>query len=450
MHAAPVSLLQKKELFASDGLTLQNKIETRQARIGVLGLGYVGLPLAVEFAKTGFSVSGFEVDPSRIRTLQAGESYIADVPSSELKTLIEKKRFLTTTNFTQLSSMDVVIICVPTPLSKAKDPDISYIAKATQAVAQTLHRQQLIILESTTYPGTTRDFMLPLLQESGLKVGKDFFLAFSPERVDPGNQHFNLTNTPKVVGGITPLCSKLAALLYSQVVDRIIPVSSPESAEMVKLLENTFRAVNIGLVNELALICDRLKLNVWEVIEAASTKPYGFMPFYPGPGLGGHCIPIDPLYLTWKMKSLNFSTRFIELAGEVNTHMPDFVVQKTGLALNARKKSVNGSKILVLGASYKANVSDVRESPAVEVMCLFQNMGADVAYHDPYVKSLRVGEKTLIGKSFSPSLLASMDAVIITTAHDIFNIKEIVKHSSLVVDTRNVTRGLTNSNIVRI
>jgi UDP-N-acetyl-D-glucosamine dehydrogenase len=346
--------------------------------------------------------------------------------------------------------MDVVIICVPTPLSKAKDPDISYIANATEAVARSLHRQQLIILESTTYPGTTRDFMLPLLQATGLKVGKDFFLSFSPERIDPGNKHFSLTNTPKVVGGITPACNDLAFLLYSQVVDRVVPVSSPEAAEMVKLLENTFRAVNIGLVNELALICDRLKLNVWEVIEAAATKPYGFMPFYPGPGLGGHCIPIDPLYLTWKMKSLNFSTRFIELAGEVNTHMPDFVVQKTALALNDRKKSINGSRILVMGASYKANVSDVRESPSLDVMHLFMKLGADVSFHDPYVKSVRVDDNVIAGKPFSFSLLESMDAVVITTAHDAFNIKEIVKHAPLVIDTRNVTRGLTDTNIVRL
>ncbi len=323
---------------ASDNIVLQNKIETRQARIGVLGLGYVGLPLAVEFAKTGFSVSGFEVDPARIRTLLAGESYIADVPSEDVRSLVEKKRFVATTNFTQLNAMDIIIICVPTPLSKAKEPDISYIAKATEAVANGLHRQQLIVLESTTYPGTTRDFMLPLLEKKGFKVGRDFFLAFSPERIDPGNPQFHLTNTPKVVGGITPACGELTALLYRQVVDTVVPVSSSEAAEMVKLLENTFRAVNIGLVNELALICDKLKLNVWEVISAASTKPYGFMPFYPGPGLGGHCIPIDPLYLSWKMKVLNFSARFIELADEVNSHMPDFVIQKTALALNQRKK----------------------------------------------------------------------------------------------------------------
>ncbi len=435
---------------AAENVTLQDKIETRQARIGVLGLGYVGLPLALEFAKTGFSVTGFEVDPNRIRTLLNGESYIDDVPSSVVHALVDKKRFSASTNFSQLASMDVVIICVPTPLSKAKEPDISYIAKATEAVANGLHRQQLIVLESTTYPGTTRDFMLPILEKKGLKVGKDFFLAFSPERIDPGNKRFQLTNTPKVVGGITETCGELTALLYGQVVDQVVPVSSAEAAEMVKLLENTFRAVNIGLVNELALICDRLKLNVWEVINAASTKPYGFMPFYPGPGLGGHCIPIDPLYLSWKMKVLNFSARFIELAEEVNSHMPDFVVQKTALALNQRKKSVNGSRILLLGVTYKANVCDTRESPALDVMRLFANLGADVMYHDPFAKSISLDGKILSSKPLTSSLVESSDAVVITTAHDVFNIKDLVRSASLIIDTRNATKEFKSPNIVRL
>jgi UDP-N-acetyl-D-glucosamine dehydrogenase len=447
MATAVITSVDKKE---SESVALQAKIETRQARIGVLGLGYVGLPLAVEFSKTGFSVTGFEVDPNRIRTLLDGQSYIADVPSSEVRAIVDKKRFTVTTNFTRLNAMDVIIICVPTPLSKAKDPDISYIAKATEAIAKGLHRQQLIVLESTTYPGTTREFMLPILEAQGLKVGKDFFLAFSPERIDPGNKQFHLTNTPKVVGGITADCGELAALLYSQVVDQVIPVSSAEAAEMVKILENTFRSVNIGLVNELALICDRLHLNVWEVIRAASTKPYGFMPFYPGPGLGGHCIPIDPLYLSWKMKSLNFSARFIELAGDVNSHMPDFVVEKTTLALNQRKKAVNGSRILLLGVSYKANVSDMRESPALDVMHLLLKLGADVNFHDPYVKAVEIDGQRFNGKPYSQALLKSMDAVIVTTAHNAFNPAEILQHAPLVIDTRNIAVGSQASNLVRL
>lgn len=448
--ASPTALASAPKKESSESLNLQNKIETRQARIGVLGLGYVGLPLAVEFAKAGFSVEGFEVDPGRIRTLMAGESYIADVKTSDVASIMEKKRFNPTTNFSRLGLVDVIIICVPTPLSKAKDPDISYIAKATEAIAKTLRRGQLIVLESTTYPGTTRDFMLPLLQANGLRVGKDFFLAFSPERIDPGNKNFHFVNTPKVTGGITPACGELTTLLYGQVVDRVVPVSCAEAAEMVKLLENTFRAVNIGLVNELALICDRLQLNVWEVIEAASTKPYGFMPFYPGPGLGGHCIPIDPLYLSWKMKTLNFSARFIELAGETNSHMPDFVVNKTALALNQRKKSVNGSKILVLGVTYKADVEDTRESPALDVIHLLSELGAEVSFYDPYVKSMDVMGHKMNGKSYSSNLLESADAIIITTNHSAFNVQDIVKHSQLIIDTRNVTKGLKNANIVRL
>ncbi len=449
MSVATAVSSQKKEQ-QSTNVVLQNKIETRQAKIGILGLGYVGLPLAVEFSKSGFSVSGFEVDPSRIRTLLSGQSYIADVPGDDIRSLVEKRRFTATTNFNQLATMDIVIICVPTPLSKAKEPDISYIAKATEAVASGLHRGQLIVLESTTYPGTTREFMLPILEKSGLKVGRDFFLAFSPERIDPGNKNFHLTNTPKVVGGVTALCGELTELLYSRVIDKVVRVASPESAEMVKLLENTFRAVNIGLVNELALICDKLKLNVWEVIGAASTKPYGFMPFYPGPGLGGHCIPIDPLYLSWKMKMLNFPARFIELAEQVNSHMPDFVVQKTALALNERKKSVNGSRILVLGVTYKANVCDTRESPILDLIHLFQNLGAEVSFHDPYVKSLEIGGKQLVGKNFSPALLESADAVVIGTAHDAFNIEDIVRHAPLLIDTRNATKNLNRPTIVRL
>lgn len=429
---------------------LHIKIETRQARIGVLGLGYVGLPLAVEFAKSGFYVTGFEVDASRVRPLLAGRSYIADVPSEDVKAVVGKKRFTATTNFSRLETTDVVIVCVPTPLNKTKDPDISFIARATEQIVRTLHRQQLIVLESTTYPGTTREFMLPKLEAKGLKVGKDFYLAFSPERIDPGNKEFHLTDTPKVVGGITPVCGELASLLYSQVIDRVIPVSSAECAEMVKLLENTFRAVNIGLVNEIALICDKLHLNVWEVIEAAATKPYGFMPFYPGPGLGGHCIPIDPHYLSWKMKSLNFSARFIELAGEINSHMPEFVVQKIVAALNERKKAVKGSTVLILGVAYKANVSDMRESPALDIIHLLLEQGAKVIFHDPYVPAVTIGTHHLEGKTFSPTLLKSADAVVIATPHDTFDPKTILRYAPLVIDTRNITRGLKADHLVRL
>ncbi len=429
---------------------LQKKIQNRSAKIGILGLGYVGLPLACEFAKAGFSVTGFEVDASKVISINKGHSYIEDIASADLAPLVRKKALSGTTDFSQLRKMDVTLICVPTPLRKTKDPDISFIAESAKAVARSLHTQQLIILESTTYPGTTREFVLPMLEARGLKVGKDFYLAFSPERIDPGNKQYHLANTPKVVGGVTPACSRLAADLYGTIVSRVIPVSSTESAEMVKLLENTFRAVNIGLVNEIALICDKLHLNVWEVIEAAASKPYGYMTFYPGPGLGGHCIPVDPHYLSWKMKSLNFSARFIELAGEVNSHMPDFVLQKIVLALNHRKKSINGAKILLLGVAYKANVSDTRESPALDLYHLLTEQGAHVSYSDPWVKSVNLAGKRIMGKSYSPALLHSMDAVVLITAHKTFDPKEILKHSRLLIDTRNLTRGLTASHLVRL
>jgi len=429
---------------------LQKKIQNRTAKIGILGLGYVGLPLACEFAKVGFQVTGFEVDASKVASLLKGKSYIEDIPEQELRPLILKKALGATTDFSHLRKMDVTIICVPTPLRKTKDPDISFIAESAKAIARTLHPQQLVVLESTTYPGTTKEFVLPILEAGGLNVGKDFYLAFSPERIDPGNKQFRLANTPKVVGGITPACSHLASAIYASIVSQVVSVSSTESAEMVKLLENTFRAVNIGLVNEIALICDKLHLNVWEVIEAAATKPYGFMPFYPGPGLGGHCIPIDPHYLSWKMKALNFSARFIELAEEVNSHMPDYVLQKIVLALNYQRKSINGANILLLGVAYKSNVSDTRESPALDLYLLLSEQGAKVAFHDPWVKSIELGAKRITGKPYSPALLQAMDAVVLTTAHRAFDAKEILKHSRLLIDTRNMTRGLTSKKLVRL
>lgn len=442
--------MTQPECLRGENVALKEKIQSHAATVGVLGLGYVGLPLALEFAKAGFRVTGFEVDRGKVAMLRRGRSYIADVPSYALRPLIREKALTATADFSTLGHPDVVIICVPTPLRKTKDPDISYIANSAKAVARTLHRQQLVILESTTYPGTTREFVLPILEAGGLQVGKDFYLAFSPERIDPGNKEFNLTNTPKVVGGITPRCSELAYTLYAQIVRRVVRVSSTESAEMVKLLENTFRAVNIGLVNEIALICDRLKLNVWEVIEAAATKPYGFMPFYPGPGLGGHCIPVDPHYLSWKMKALNFSARFIELAGEVNSHMPEFVVQKINAALNQRKKALKGSRILLLGVAYKADVSDVRESPALDLIHLLQSQGSQVSFHDPWVKSVRIGDKQIRGRSLTAKLLHSMDAVVITTAHSRFNPRQILKDSRLLIDTRNLTRGLSAPHLIRL
>jgi UDP-N-acetyl-D-glucosamine dehydrogenase len=429
---------------------LQKKIQNRTARIGILGLGYVGLPLACEFARVGFSVTGFEVDSSKVESLLKGKSYIEDIPDQELKPLVKKKTLWATTDFSHLRKMDVTIICVPTPLRKTKDPDISFIAESTKAIAKHLHSEQLVVLESTTYPGTTKEFVLPLLEKSGLKVGRDFYLAFSPERIDPGNKQYRLSNTPKVVGGITENCRKLASEVYASVVARVVQVSSTESAELVKLLENTFRAVNIGMVNEMALICDKLNLNVWEIIEAAATKPYGFMPFLPGPGLGGHCIPIDPHYLSWKMKSLNFSARFIELAGEINSHMPDFVLQKVVHALNERKKAIKGAKILLLGMAYKANVADVRESPALDLLHLMTEQGAQVSFHDPWVSQVMLGNKRIRSKPYSSALLRSMDAVVITTAHRMFDAKQILSASKLLIDTRNLTRGLSAAHLVRL
>jgi UDP-N-acetyl-D-glucosamine dehydrogenase len=429
---------------------LKDKIDSHAAKIGILGLGYVGLPLACEFAKAGYEVTGFEVDSRKVKSILARKSYIEDISTDQLKELVLKKKLTATIDFSKLAKMDVCIICVPTPLNKTKDPDVSFIAESARQIAKHLHKNQLIVLESTTYPGTTRDFVLPILEAQGMKAGKDFYIAFSPERIDPGNKHYHLANTPKVVGGITPLCGELTALLYGQIVQRVIPVSCPESAELVKLLENTFRAVNIGLVNEMALICDKLGLNVWEVIDAASSKPYGFMPFYPGPGLGGHCIPIDPHYLSWKMKSLNFSARFIELAGEVNSHMPEFVLEKVTRALNDRKKAVKGSKILVLGIAYKANVSDMRESPALDLLHLLNEQGGHVAYHDPYVPSVTIGDLHLKSKPYSAKQLKHYDAVVITTAHAIFKPQEILHHSKLVIDTRNMMRGLSANHLVRL
>jgi UDP-N-acetyl-D-glucosamine dehydrogenase len=403
----------------------------------VIGLGYVGLPLAVEAAKAGIRVLGFDVNESVVASVNAGESHIQDVSGSDVAKLRKKKLIEATTNMSRLSECDVVSICVPTPLSKTRDPDVSFILSATEAVAAGLRKGQLVILESTTYPGTTKEIMLPALEATGLKVGKDFNLCFSPERVDPGNAKWHTKNTPKVVGGITPACTKAAVKFYERFLDTLVPVSSAEAAELTKILENTFRAVNIGLVNETAIISERLGVDVWEVIDAAATKPFGFMKFTPGPGLGGHCIPVDPHYLSWKMRTLNYKTRFIELASEINAEMPIFVVDKIREALNRNKKAVNGSGVLVLGVAYKRDIEDVRESPALDVIRMLEADGAHVSYHDPYVPELHEDGTALASVKLTKQALAGADAVVILTDHTAFDYDAILKHSRVLIDARH-------------
>ena len=419
------------------------RIEGRQARIGVMGLGYVGLPLAVEFAKAGFPVTGFELDAEKVRSILESRSYIEDVPHAELAKMRDTGRLAATTDFNELAGCDVINVCVPTPLTKTKDPDFSYMVAAVEEIRKRLRAGQLIILGSTTYPGTTHELYLPLLEASGLRVGEDFSLAFAPERIDPANKQFKVRTVPKVVGGETPLCTDLAVKAFAPVFDTVIPVSSSQAAEMVKLLENTFRAINIGLANEVALMCDKLGLDVWEVIEAAATKPYGFMKFLPGPGLGGHCIPIDPTYLSWKMKALNFPARFIELATEINTQMPVHVVRKLGDILNEDRLAVNGSRILMLGAAYKANVSDMRESPALEVAELLLAKGAQLDYHDPHVPELHLGHHVLKSVDLTDEALTNADLVVIVTNHDAVDYARVMAKSQRVFDTRNATKGLS-------
>ena len=405
---------------------------------GVIGLGYVGLPLAVEAAKGGMRALGFDVNAKVVAGINAGRSHIQDVAGADVAKLRKKGLLEATTDMKRLSECDVVSICVPTPLSKTRDPDVSFIIAATNSVAGALRRGQLIILESTTYPGTTREILLPALEATGLRVGKDFHLCFSPERVDPGNPNWNTKNTPKVVGGITPACTKAAVRFYERFLDTIVPVSTAEAAELTKILENTFRAVNIGLVNETAIISDRLGVDVWEVIDAAATKPFGFMKFTPGPGLGGHCIPVDPHYLSWKMRSLNYKTRFIELASEINAEMPIFVVDKVRDALNRGKKAVNGSHILVLGVAYKRDIDDVRESPALDVIRLLEADGAHVDYHDPHVPELKEDGKVMKSIKLSDAALLNADAVVILTDHTAFDYDKIVKKSRVLIDARHV------------
>ena len=419
---------------------LVERLNNRQALIAVVGLGYVGLPLAVAFAEAGFAVIGLDVDAAKVAQLNRGSSYIPDVPTERVAPLVAAGRLRATTDYADLRAADAISICVPTPLRKTKDPDMSYIIESVDAVAAISHSGLLVVLESTTYPGTTEEIIVPRLVNNGYRVGEDVFVAFSPERIDPGNAHFGVRNTPKVVGGVTPACTEVATALYATAVDQVVPVSSPMVAEMVKLLENTFRAVNIGLVNEMALMCDKLGVDVWEVINAASTKPYGFMPFYPGPGLGGHCIPVDPHYLSWKLKALNYTARFIELASEINTSMPLYVLDKVIDALNDEGKAVRGSRIVVLGVAFKRNIDDVRESPAIDVITLLQERGAEVAYFDPYVPRLRLhNNAALAAAPYSAALLREADCVVIITDHDRFDWQHVVDHSRLIVDTRNAT-----------
>lgn len=425
-----------------DHSVLLRRIADRTAHISILGLGYVGLPLAVEFARSGLRVTGIDVDAEKVNTLNAGRSYILDVADETVGDLVRTGKLSATTDTAVLREADVAIICVPTPLSKSRDPDISYIMSATEEVVRYAHRDMLVVLESTTYPGTTEEILLPRFEAAGFEIGEDFFLAFSPERIDPANPTFGVRNTPKVVGGITPQCTRVAVELYRCAVDQIVPVSSARAAEMVKLLENTFRAVNIGLVNEFAIICDRLGLDVWEIIEAASTKPYGFTPFYPGPGLGGHCLPIDPLYLSWKLRALKYSTRFIELADRVNSEMPYYVVEKVAAALNARRQAVNGARILVLGVAYKRNVGDVRESPALDIINLLAGRGADITYHDPYVPRLHYDSGSLESVALNPETLARADCVVIVTDHSCIDWQSVVTHARLIVDTRNALKNV--------
>ncbi len=420
---------------------LRRDILSRRARVGVVGMGYVGLPLAVSFAEAGYEVLGFEIDAERVAALNRGESHIGDVPSAVVGQLVDESFLAATSDMARLSEVDAISICVPTPLSKTKDPDISAVVAAATAVASALRPGQLVVLESTTYPGTTREVILPTLEEAGLRVGEDFFLAFSPERVDPGNVRYTVKNTPKVVGGIDATSTELATLLYRQAIDTVVAVSSPEAAEMAKLLENTFRAVNIALANETALMCDRLGLDVWEVIDAAATKPFGFMRFTPGPGVGGHCIPLDPFYLSWKMRTLNYRARFIELAGEINTSMPHHVVSKVVDGLNEFEKSVKGADILVLGAAYKPDIADARESPALDIIALLRERGADVSYSDPHLPTLAIGDVTLASDDPTPERLAAADCVVIVTAHAAFDFGRVAQHATLVVDTRNALSG---------
>jgi UDP-N-acetyl-D-glucosamine dehydrogenase len=428
---------------------LRERIAGREAKIGVVGMGYVGLPLAMEFVSGGFQVFGIDVDHAKVDGLNAGRSHVLDIGDGTVREAVSSGRFRAFSEYGPVADVDCVSICVPTPLKKTRDPDISYVTRAVESIFPRLHRDMLVVLESTTYPGTTDEIVCPEIRKAGFEVGRDVFVAFSPERVDPGNRVYTTRNTPKVIGGATPACTEMARRLYEQVIDRVVTVSSTQAAEMVKLLENTFRVVNIGLVNEVAVICDKLGISVWEVIEAASTKPFGFMPFHPGPGLGGHCIPIDPLYLSWKLKALNYNARFIELASEINTEMPEYCVTKIAKALNRWRKPVNGSRILVLGVAYKRDVSDTRESPAMDIIRLLEADGAEVEYHDPHVPELdaTIGEgltfdgTTRRSVELTPENVAGYDIVVLTTDHTGVDYAMVQRSARLIFDSRNAFKG---------
>ena len=443
-HLLNGAALTLKNSVVSDQLTqLVEKLRTRQATIGILGMGYVGLPLITAFGKAGFSTIGFDTKTTTVEALQRGESHIGDVPSALIQELRQANKFKATTDFSQLGSCDVAIICVPTPLTEMREPDLTFVCSACKAVRDQLHAGQLAVLESTTYPGTTDEVMRPLLEETGLKAGQDFFLAFSPERIDPGNTKFPVPKVPKVVGGYSPSCQQAALELYGTIVEQPVPVSSTQAAELTKLLENIFRSVNIALVNEMAMLCDRMNIDIWEVIDAAATKPYGFTKFSPGPGLGGHCIPIDPFYLSWKARQYNFQTNFIELAGEVNRAMPRYVVDKITRALNDESKAVRGSRIGVLGMSYKPDVGDARESPSLCVAELLHSLGAEIIYNDPHVPSIRLHGETITSQPLEQVLAA--DCVALLTNHSNYNYQEIAQKAHLVVDTRNAFKAVQDS-----
>lgn len=431
-------------------MNLKNKIENREAQVGVIGLGYVGLPLAMEFVRAGFHVTGIDVDQEKVKKLNRGENYIQDIKDESVKNAVEMNQLSATSDFSVIQNLDAISICVPTPLNKQKNPDISFINHVMENIKGLIHHDMIVVLESTTYPGTTRELILPEMESKGLKVGHDFYLCFSPERIDPGNEKYKTANTPKILGGITPNCGEMGEFLYETIVEQVVRVSSPETAEMVKLLENTFRAINIGLANEVAIMCEKLGINVWEVIDAAATKPFGFMKFTPGPGLGGHCIPIDPHYLSWKLKMLDYNARFIELAGEINTSMPLHMVDLVREGLNRKRKAISGSQILVIGVAYKKNVNDVRESPALDVMKLLENDGAELSFYDPYVPFVGLNGNRMMGmETLSKETLNNSDAIVIMTDHDQIDFQFVVENGNLIIDSRNVIK-MNHSHVIKL
>ena len=431
-------------------MNLKNKIENRDAQIGVIGLGYVGLPLAMEFVRAGFHVTGIDVDQGKVKKLNRGENYIQDIKDESVKNAVEMNQLSATSDFSVIQNLDAIFICVPTPLNKQKNPDISFINQVMENMKDFIHHDMLIVLESTSYPGTTRELILPEMESKGLKAGHEFYLCFSPERVDPGNEKYKTANTPKILGGVTPKCGEMGEFLYETIVEQVVRVSSPETAEMVKLLENTFRSINIGLANEVAIMCEKLGIDVWEVIDAAATKPFGFMKFTPGPGLGGHCIPIDPHYLSWKLKTLDYNARFIELAAEMNTSMPLHIVDLVREGLNHNGKGIFGSQIIVIGVAYKKNVNDVRESPALDVMKLLDNDGAELSFYDPYVSFVRLNGNRMMGmEKLTKETLNNSDAIVIMTDHDQIDFQFVVENSNLIIDSRNVIKK-DHSHVIKL